>query len=183
MIRPKSLRGIAASSGIALFFCLSAGASAQDEDTAKIDHLAELKTCQDIADPTARLNCFDRAVAGMVSATEEGDLQLVDKEEVTKTRRRLFGFSLPNLGIFGGGDGEDDELDMLESTVTRVISIRGDKVVFAIEEGSVWQISDAPARIIRRIDAGTPVVFKKAALGSYFIRVDGRTGVKGRRIE
>lgn len=176
---PKCLR----MTGIAVVFCFSSNALAQEEESERVDHIEALKACQDITDPTSRLNCFDRAVSTMVSATEEGELQLVDKEDVTKTRRRLFGFSLPNLGIFGGGDGEEDELDMLESTVTRVISVRGDKVVFEIEEGSIWQISDAPARIIRRIDRGTPVVFKKAALGSYFIRVDGRTGVKGKRIE
>ena len=157
-------------------------ASAQDADGAKPDHLDALKACQGIADPSARLTCFDSAVAIMVAATDEGKLRLVDEEDVRKTRRRLFGFSLPDLGIFGG-DGEDDELDMLESTITRVVSVYRDTVVFEIEEGGVWQMSDAPARIIRRMESGTPVVFKKAALGSYFIRVDGQTGVKGRRIQ
>ncbi len=170
-----------ACAGVALG--VSGGVWAQDADTAEPDHLEALKTCQEIVDPTARLTCFDRAVATMVAATDEGKLRLVDEEDVRKTRRRLFGFSLPDIGIFGGGDGEDDELDMLESTVTRIVSIYRDTVVFEIEEGSVWQMSDAPARIIRRLDPGTPVVFKKAALGSYFIRVDGQTGVKGKRIE
>lgn len=155
--------------------------SAQDSDGTDADHIEGLRACQAIADPTGRLDCFDRTVATMVAATEAGDLQFVDREDVATTRRRLFGFSLPDLGIFGKGDGED--MEMLESTISRVVSVRRDTVVFQIEEGSLWQMSDTPARIIRRMEAGTPVVFKKAALGSYFIRVDGQTGIKGKRID
>lgn len=173
---------------VALLAALGTGAVAhaqddQDDSAVRTNHLEELKNCQEIVDSAARLACFDRAVATMVAATEQGELQLVDQDAVTKTRRRLFGFSLPDLGIFSGGDGEDDELEMLESTITKVRYSRSDAFVFQIEEGDAWwRIQNAPSRL-RRVEPGDTVVFKKASLGSYFIRINGQIGVKGRRFQ
>ncbi|MCR2834849.1 hypothetical protein [Parerythrobacter lacustris] len=160
-----------------------APAIGQDDAAAPpaVNYLENLKQCQAIEADADRLACYDQAVGRVVTASEEGEVRLVDREDVQKTRRRLFGFTIPDLGIFGGDD--EGDMAMLESTVKRVVSIRRDTIVFEIEEGSIWQIDDAPPRVLRRLDSGTPVVFKKAALGSYFIRVDGQTGVKGKRIQ
>ncbi len=157
--------------------------TAQDDAAAPAadNYLENLKQCQAIQSDADRLTCYDLVVGRVVTASEEGEVRLVDREDVQKTRRRLFGFTIPDLGIFGGDD--EGGMDILESTVKRVVSIRRDTIVFEIEEGSIWQIDDAPPRVLRRLDTGTPVVFKKAALGSYFIRVDGQTGVKGKRIQ
>ena len=54
--------------------------------------------------------------------------------------------------------------------------------LITIAEGSKWQMSNVPMRL-RTPREGDAVVFKKAALGSYFIRIAGQNGVKGRRIE
>lgn len=161
--------------------CLAVQASAQENG--EPDHIASLETCQKIASDTARLACMDAAVSAIVSASRDGDLQIVDGEDVRQTRRRLFGFSLPNLNIFGGDDGEEDELDMLESTITSVRYTASDAFQFKIAEGdALWQVSNAPPRL-RKVEVGDPVVFKKAALGSYFIRIDDQIGVKGKRVE
>ncbi len=162
-------------------------AVAQDDAPPEVDHLATLKGCRTVADPSARLACFDAAAAQMVAATDAGDLRFVDREDVRQTRRRLFGFSLPDLGIFGGDDDDDedqeDELDMLESTITRVRHLSSNSFTFVIaDHEAVWQVNEAPSRLIRP-EPGDKVVFKKAALGSYFIRINGQIGVKGRRIQ
>lgn len=157
---------------------------AADDDKDGSEYLDALRACQSEVDPAARLACYDAAVGRVVAATDEGEVRIVDREDVERTRRRLFGFSLPDLGIFGGGDdddGEDAELDMLESTITSARR-SGDDWVFTIEEGdAVWQISNPPMRLAR-LRPGDKVVFKKASLGSYFIRVNGQVGVKGRRV-
>ncbi len=149
------------------------------------DYLTALKKCQNIADNTQRLACYDNIIGGFVKASDEGDVQLVNREDVTKTRRRLFGFSMPDLGIFGSGKErkkEDRELKVLESTVTGVRYTRKDSLSFTIEEGgAVWQISNAPSRL-RRVKPGDKVEFEKAALGSYWISINGQMGVKGRRV-
>lgn len=162
---------------IAAGFALPASA----QDAKDQDYLGSLKECQTLTDNTARLACYDGAVSAMVTATNDGDLQIVGREEVKKTRRRLFGFSLPDIGIFGKGDGKDDELDELESVVTSVRRVNGDTFIFEIEEGGQWQITNAPMRLIAP-KTGDKVVFKKAAMGTYFVRFNNQIGVKGRRI-
>lgn len=176
-----SFIGYAAAGFAALLF--TQPANAQDGSTAEAagNYLESLKSCQAIETDAERLKCYDTAVGRVVAASEEGEVRLVDREDVKKTRRRLFGFSIPDLGIFGGGDEED--MDLLQSKVTRIVSTGRKSVTFEIEEGSVWTISDTPARVMRRLEPGASVEFKKAALGSFFIRVEGLTGVKGRRVQ
>lgn len=160
-------------------FGVASAAQAQEEAVQPSEFEA-LKTCRSIAADAERLACFDRAVGVVVAAEESGELRIVDKEAAKQTQRRLFGFSLPDIGLFGDGD-KDDELDELETTITSVRQIRSDAWVFQTEEGAVWQITNTPSRL-RALRSGQSVVFKKASLGSYFIRIAGQIGIKGKRI-
>ncbi|MGB7408188.1 MAG: hypothetical protein WA908_06745 [Pontixanthobacter sp.] len=146
------------------------------------DYLAELRKCQIEPDDTARLLCYDNAVTPLVAATDRGEVRIVDEAVVEKTKRGLFGFSLPDISLFRDRDGKDEQLDLLQSTITSV-SKRGRNVLyFTIAEGdAVWRISGA-SRQVMATEPGDTVEFKKASLGSYFIRINGRTGEKGRRI-
>ena len=155
-------------------------ASAQDANPARPDLLADLQACRDIDDPARRLACFDRASASLLAARDSGEVRVVDREEVQQTRRGLFGFTLPKLGIFGAGD--DEQLDTLESTITGVSRVGRNGYRIRIEEGSVWQIDSAPSRL-RTPEPGDAIVLKKASLNSFFIRIAGQIGVKGRRVE
>lgn len=169
----------------ALLVGLPAVACAQD--TERPGPLEPLRTCQAETDPTARLACYDAAVGAVFAAEEQGDLRIVDREMVRETRRSLFGFSLPDLGIFGGGDheenGEEDEFDTLATTVTSVRYMTPRSFMFRIAEGdALWQVDDAPRRLLT-VEEGDAVEIEKGALSSYFIRFGGQGGVKGRRIE
>ena len=157
-------------------------AQAQDgsSDAGSPDYLENLKTCQSIADDAARLACFDTAVGSMVAATETGDVQVVDREDVRQTRRSLFGFSLPDLGIFGADDEDEDEL--FTTTIERVRYTGRNSARITTVEGAVWEMNNIP-RSRRPFEAGDTVEFKGAALGYYFLRIGGQMGVKGRRIE
>lgn len=151
-------------------------------NTEREDVLAQLKTCQSIEDDSQRLACFDAQVAGLVAANEAGDVRLVDREDVRRTRRQLFGFSVPDVGILQG-DGKDAEAgDTLTTTITSVRYGPRRRIEFTTSEGARWRISRAPRRL-RTIEAGDSVEFKKASLGTFFIRIDGQMGVKGKRVE
>ena len=139
-----------------------------------------LAACRAIAASDERLSCFDRAAAALVSASESGTVQVVDREEIRKTRRGLFGFSLPRTGLFGGEDGEPEEKS-ISSTITEARMVGREEWLVRVEEGSLWRIADAPARF--RPKVGSAVEIERAAMGSFWVRVDGKTGVKGRRVE
>lgn len=155
-------------------------------DTGK-DQVEALRACRAIAADAERLACFDRTAAEVLAAADKGDIRVVTRGDIEQTKRGLFGFSLPKLNIFGGGDDDDDKdeiepLDMLESTVTSARQVDRSTYVFTIADGgATWQIKDAQTRFIPP-KRGDKVVFKRAALGSYFIRINSQIGVKGKRI-
>lgn len=154
-------------------------ANAQDADGRTAGQIEELKQCRAVLGAEERLACYDRVATALVAASEAGEVKLVSVEEVEQTKRGLFGFSLPKIGLFSS---TEDELSQLESEITSVRSTGRDSFEFRITEGSLWRISNAPSRL-RTPRPGDSVVFRKAALGSYFIRINGTRGVKGRRVE
>jgi len=143
------------------------------------DTIAQLKSCRALTDPTERLACYDREVGEVIVATEEGTLQVVDQADVEETKRSLFGFTMPKIKLFGG---DDAELKVLETTITSARRQGRESWIFTTEEGSTWRIAETKLGW-RPPRKGQTVVFKKASMGSYFIRVEGQIGVKGKRIE
>lgn len=176
-------RSLRLSLGMAMVSAASA-ASAQDSAANEVtssDYITELKTCRGIAAEAQRLACFDISVGAIIAAADSGEVRVVDREVVRETRRSLFGFALPRLGIFGSVD-DDEDVSMLTSSITDVRRLPRDTYIITIAEGSKWQVSNAPLRL-RPPEVGNSVVLKKASLGSFLIRIDGQIGVKGRRIE
>ncbi len=154
---------------------------AQAQDAEDGDYLEGLKACQVVADDTERLACFDAAVGSIVTASDEGEVQVVDREDVRQTRRSLFGFNLPDLGIFGSEEDEGEE-ELFTTTIVSARYLSSRKARFTTAEGAVWEMKNIPRRL-RRIQEGDSVEFKPAALGYFFIRINGQMGVKGRRVE
>jgi hypothetical protein len=163
----------------------AAPAAAQDaaqEAAQEPDYLAALKACRAIRDEDDRLACYDAKVGDMVSATEKGDVRIVDREDVRRTRRQLFGFTVPDLDILEGDEQDKESSELLETTVASARQLTNKAWRFTTAEGAVWEINNAPARLAP-IKPQDKVVFKRASLGFYFIRINGQMGVKGKRIQ
>jgi hypothetical protein len=180
----------AARSGIVLALVatpvlLASAPLAADDDKGESAYVAALRDCQGKTDPEERLACFDTAVASIVGASAQGDVRVVDRKEVRETRRKLFGFSLPNLGIFGGKSDQEDPKQAEEFTTlqTTIAAVKGTDraIIIVTAEGAEWQLSEVPARLLRP-KVGQPVEIRAAALSSYFLRINGQKGVKGRRV-
>lgn len=170
----------------AVLAILAAAPLAADDDKGESAYIKGLRDCQAKTDPAERLACYDSAVAAMVAASSEGEVRVVDREEVRQTRRKLFGFALPDLGIFGGKSDKDDpeqaeEFTTLQTTITGVRSVSG-KYVVTTAEGAQWQIDEMPARLMKP-RVGQPLEIRAGALSSYFLRINGQGGVKGRRVQ
>lgn len=177
--------GAAAWAGCAAAAMALMPAVAQDRAPARADPFDPLRACRAIADDANRLACFDKVAGSLVAAADEGDLSVVDREEVRKTRRTLFGFALPDLGIFGRSDKaeEKDKADEIEVLNTTIASSRStaNGLEITTAEGAVWLI-DKPPRRLMTPRTGQPVEFRRGSLTSYFIRINNQGGVKGRRI-
>lgn len=184
MIRRTNLRRMSPVTLAGLCILSLPTATAAQEGQSTNSHIEAIKACQSETDSNARLACFDAAAASIVGATEAGDLRIVNRDEVRKTRRKLFGFSLPDLGIFGKSDDEDeekDEIHELETTLAGVSGSHSTGYFLRTEEGAVWQIDDVPRRLLEP-RVGDKLLIKSGALSAYFIRINGQGGVKARRV-
>ncbi|MGB3471512.1 MAG: hypothetical protein WBA51_11880, partial [Erythrobacter sp.] len=107
--------------------------------------IGKLENCTSIADNTERLACFDREVGALVGASGKGEVKVVQTDDITDARRRLFGFSLPNIGLFG--DSDEEEVKDLRSTVTKVRKVSNNEWHFWIEEGNAkWRVKSTSIR-------------------------------------
>jgi len=144
--------------------------------------LAQLDACRAIADSGQRLACFDGAAAALLTASESGELTVIDRPQLRQARRSLFGFSLPRLPFLQGDRSADDDTGTLETTVQSVRSLGYGRVQVVVADGNaIWETTEsystfeAPKR-------GQTVTIKRGPLGSYMLRFQGQRAVKGRRI-
>ena len=174
----------------ALLLLPASGALARDRDKPeqmRSQAFRELVECRSIAEAAARLACFDGKVAALDQAEQAGDLVVADRETMQETRRGLFGFRLPSLGIFGGhGDNpraaREDEIDELESTVASARQVGYGSWRITLADGAVWEQIDT-AQLALSPKPGNAIVIKSGVLGSYKARVAGQPAIKVRRVE
>ena len=141
-----------------------------------------LQTCRAMADPTERLACYDKQAGALLDAATKGDVAVVDKSEVRKARKSLFGFAMPKIPFFSGDDTADATSDTLESTIKSASGIGYGKYRLVIAEGdAVWETTETYGTM-RDPRVGDKIVIKRGPLGSYMLRIGSNRGVKGRRV-
>jgi hypothetical protein len=146
--------------------------------------LEDVVGCRNISDPAQRLACFDDKVGALQTATAKRDIVVVDRQEVRQVRHSLFGFTLPSLPIFGDGGADHtsaEEPEEKEITAT-VRSARQDgegNWIFTLDDGAVWHQTGGVLAISPK--PGSQIMIRRAALGSYFVRVGKQPGIKARR--
>ncbi|MBA2919193.1 hypothetical protein GON01_14935 [Sphingomonas sp. MAH-20] len=158
-------------------FALAAPAVAADEPPAAIQALG---ACRAIADNAQRLACYDQAAGALLQSVERKETVVLDKQAVTKTKRSLFGFSLPRLPFFGNDkDDKEDEFTQIEEPITTVRSIGYGRFRFTLGDGATWETTEGINAFPK---PGQKVLIKKGLMGSYFIKFEGNRSVKGMRV-
>jgi hypothetical protein len=159
-----------------------AGSAAGAQDKAASPALIQaLEGCRGQADDAARLRCYDRAAGALADAARQGSIVIVDREDVRKTRRSLFGFSLPKLPFFSGDKSQEDQADEITAKIASAGSIGYGKYRMKLEDGALWETTEA-SDPIRPPKAGNEVLIKKGPLGSYMIRIAGQRAVRAKRV-
>ncbi|MEH6714178.1 hypothetical protein [Parasphingorhabdus flavimaris] len=165
----------------------SAPASAQEVDrrkalTAPPTVYTELVACKDVADPTARLACYDEKVTTLQTAQSSNQVVIADREQVREARRGLFGLTLPRIKLFDGEGDEGEQIESIEGIIKSARTIRSGKWLIQLEEGAVWQQTEPPRSTMRRPKAGDSITIERAALGSYLAKVNEGRGFKVKRV-
>lgn len=142
----------------------------------------DLVQCKEIADPTARLACFDERVGKLEQAAASGELVVSDRATVKEAQRGLFGFRLPSLKLFGGGDDDKDEIKSIDGVIASARTFGYGAWRITLADGSTWeQIDDE--RPVFDPAKGDKVKVYKAALGTYKMNISGQRAIKVRRVE
>lgn len=149
-----------------------------------------LLDCRKIGDTAERLSCFDRESAALDEADRKKELTVMDKEDVRKTRRSLFGLNLSGLPFLGDGEDDNDvkkteaEKEAASSITAKVASVRAlgnGKWAFDLDDGAHWVTTEAIT--YREPETGGTVVIKKGMVGGYRASFDGSTRlVRVRRV-
>lgn len=146
------------------------------------DVVQKLFDCRSIEVAEERLACFDREIDIVFKARESKEIVITDREQIKETRRGLFGFTLPKIGLFGGGDDKDDEVNEIIAKVAVARQQRNGRYLITLEDGARWAQTDNTP-VLRDIDAGETIVIKTAALGSYMAKVGSRRAFRVKRVD
>jgi len=165
----------------------SDGATAQKTPELNTDRpkiFDDLIQCRQIEDINQRVACYDRNVDILDKAEADNELIVADREEVKEARKGLFGFRLPKIKLFSGGDDDDDtvEIKEVETTLVSARQFGRGKWRIRLENDSVWEQTDS-RKLSSRLKAGTKVVIKRASLGSFLIKIGSNPTLRMRRIE
>lgn len=140
-----------------------------------------LLACRAATPDSARLACYDTAVGEFARLVDTGELVVVDKERVSRVKRQAFGFSLPSLSLFEHGD-KPAELDSISAVAASAYRQGDGRWVVELEDGGVWAQTDNEA-VGHDPRKGSMVEIKKAAMGSFFMKIDGQRALRARRVK
>lgn len=146
------------------------------------DVFAKLIDCRQIAENAQRLACFDRAVDALDAAERRKDVVVVDREQMRHARKSLFGFTLPRIGLFGGGKEEvEADVSAIDGTIATVRRISSENWSIGLgDDAGIWETM-APIKFDPRV--GQKIHISKATMGSYLGSFGSNKGVRFRRVK
>ena len=161
-------------------FAAASPAAAQEEATERPQALTRVLDCRTVQSPQERLACYDREVAAMQQAEESRQLVVMDRQQVRRTRRTLFGLALPNLGLFGDDSPDEEGVNEIQSTLRGAVQNPYGKWILTLEDGARWIQLDG-REFGREPRAGHSIRIRRAAMGSYLANIDNQVAIRVRR--
>lgn len=166
---------------IGLVAATSTSAAAAEPKAARAPAFQKLVGCRAIADSAARLACFDREVAAVDAAESRADIVVIDRARVRTARNSLFGLSVPDLGIFGGDDDNEEGVNRIETTIAGVSQTGEGKWTFRLADGARWAQTDTKT-LFDDPRPGQPIAIRKGAMGSFLANVNKHTAIRVKRV-
>lgn len=165
---------------LAIALALTAG-SALAQTTPEPDVIKALKACSAIKPDGERLACYDKAAQTVTKAQETGEVIIIDKQTARAARRQAFGLDLPTLSILDRG-ADKAETEALQSVVKAARVDAEGRLVMTLEDGAVWRQVDDQG-LGKPPQPGAAVEIRKAAMGSYLMKIGKQPAIRVRRSE
>lgn len=157
------------------------GAPAQLANSDRPAALKRLSDCRTVADQMQRLACYDREVAAVDAAEARKDLVVLDRQQLTKARKTLFGLTLPNLSVFGQDAPEAEGVSHIEAKIKAVSQTPYGKWILDLQDGGRWAQIDSKELPIDP-QAGQDIKIRKGAFGSHLANVNGQVAIRVQRL-
>lgn len=100
--------------------------------------------CRETTDHAERPGCFDAKLDALAGQLERREVVTADRQEAREARRTLLGLTLPDIGLFDGGDDardDDDDVDAIEGLVASATRDANSPWLVRLESGQVWRQS------------------------------------------
>lgn len=172
------MRGRVIAATALLFLAEHAGAQTTGGDGV----LQSLLRCRALPSPEAQLDCFNKATSTLEAAVRTKEVTILDRQDVRKARRSLFGFTLPRIPLFGerDKDGTREDFEQLETTIAGTRTLANGRFEIRLAEGdAVWATTD-PMSFPPK--TGSKIRIRRGALGNYFLNIQGERSVRGMRL-
>lgn len=170
---------------LSIFGWSSTGLQAQNLDA--------LKACTQISNESARLNCYDSAIASIdaglaaeITARKQEMLaRQADEKRIADAKtaqNKIDSFGASNLPLERQPETRVEIPDILDAKIDVVSYDPYDKVVALLDNGQTWVQTES--QTLPRIRPGDSVQIKRGALGSYrmvIVRMKRAFPVKRRR--
>ena len=166
----------------ALILAPQPGAAKDKDGKTAASSIAPLLSCRSLTESAARLSCYDQQVDSLQQATTNTELVVMNNDDIKKTKRSLFGFTIPRLSIFGKS-GDEKDRDGESEITAKAVSLRSmgyGKWAFTLDDGARWETTEAVRGAAPK--ANDEVVIKQGALGSYMAQFDKGRAVRVKRI-
>jgi hypothetical protein len=159
---------------IALAFMLLSGAGFAPAAFSQQSALAKVQACAAVAGDTARLACYDAAVSALKSAEPAAPSAVAAAPAATVSIAPRPSTIVPPK--------KPDTPDSMTLGVTAISTGADGKLRFTLSNGEVWRQTDTIK--LKNLGKGPwTAEVRKAALGSYMLKVDDKPPVRALRIE
>ena len=165
--------------------------------------LDKVYACSGEKDDAKRLACYDAAVGALKQAQGAGGVVVVERAQIDRAEKEAFGLATPSLTALAQSAAASSasaatsatasasaaakpaapaSLDRVTVTVKSVEKRQDGTYRFVMENGQIWVQSDGQK--MGNIGKGPwTAEIKKAAMGTFMLKLDGRTAVRAKRLE
>ena len=141
-----------------------------------------LDDCADVADPTARLACYDAAAGRAPTPHEPAPVVRTAPTPSATARTPAPSADAESEATFGVQATEPPMPKRIETRLTRHAVNGFGKWTFWLENGQIWKQTDTkPLRIVKSKEPD--VLITKHVLGSYKLKLAGNRAVSAKRIQ
>lgn len=141
--------------------------------------VSDIISCSSINNRDERLSCFDKNVDKLKLSSESGDVLIISREDLKKSKNSLFGFSIKNIPIFSDNDN-NLQTEEIKSVVKELRRSGYSSWIITLDDGAIWQTTEVDHAFDPKV--GSDIRIRRGAMGGYLANLNDARAVRVRRI-